>query len=156
MKWEVIGNEYIHIGLSRVRNKEKAMLKNKYSRRDIELRPSMREILEKQREQVKDFDSPYVFLTPLGTPIIQDRLREQWAKAMDASGLAYRRMYETRHTFASLTLGAGELPGLVANTLGHADTSMVYRHYARHINHPTRRDGSAFEKQYVEMTKERG
>ena len=97
-----------------------------------------------------------MFLTPIGTPIIQDRLRQQWAKAMKASGLAYRRMYETRHTFASWALGAGELPEWVARTLGHADTSMVYRTYGRYIPNLTRQDGSAFEKQYVEMTKEGG
>lgn len=151
LKWDAINAEFIHIGLSRVRNQEKTDLKNEYSRRDIELRPAMREILEKQREQVKGFDSPYVFLTPIGTPIIQDRLREQWAKAMKASGLTYRRMYETRHTFASWALAAGELPGWVARTLGHADTSMVYRHYARHIKHPTRQDGSAFEQRYRQI-----
>ena len=156
LKQEAIGDDYIHIGLSRVRNQEKTDLKNEYSRRDIELQQPMREVLDKQREQVKDYDSPYVFLTPKGTPIIQDRLREQWAKAMEASGLRYRRMYETRHTFASWALAAGELPGWVANTLGHADTSMVYRHYARHIKHPTRQDGSAFEKRYMEMTREGG
>ena len=156
LKWQAINGEYIYIGLSRVRNLEKTELKNEYSRRDIELRPAMRHVLDKQREQVKDYDSPYVFITPKGTPIIQDRLREQWAKAMKASGLPYRRMYETRHTFASWALGAGELPGWVARTLGHADTSMVYRHYARHIKNLTRQDGSAFEKLYIEMTREGG
>ncbi len=71
---------------------------------------------------------------------------------MDESGLHYRRMYKTRHTFASWALGAGELPEWVARTLGHADTSMVYRTYGRYIPNLTRQDGSAFEQQYVEMT----
>jgi integrase len=87
LKWQAIYETYIHIGVSRVRNREKTDLKNEYSRREIELQPSIRKVLEKQREQVKKFDSPYVFLTPIGTPIIQDRLREQWAKAMKTSGL---------------------------------------------------------------------
>jgi integrase len=62
----------------------------------------------------------------------------------------YRRMYETRQTFASWALGAGELPEWVARTLGHADTSMVYRTYCRYIPNLTRQDGSAFERQYTE------
>ncbi|UCF94551.1 MAG: tyrosine-type recombinase/integrase [Desulfobacterales bacterium] len=157
LKWETIDDEGIYIGLSRVRNREKSDLKNEYSRRRIELRPAMREVLEKQREQVKDFDSPYVFLTQVGTPIIQDRLRDQWSKAMTASGLTYRRIYETRHTFASWALGAGELPEWVARTLGHADTSMIYRTYGRYIPNLTRQDGSAFERQYRrQMTREGG
>lgn len=151
LKWSAIDEEFIHIELSRVRNREKEDLKNEYSRRQIQLRPAMVEVLERQWEQTKHFDSPYVFLTPIGTPIIQDRLREHWKRAMDESGLRYRRMYETRHTFASWALGAGELPEWVARTLGHADTSMVYRTYGRYIPNLTRQDGSAFERQYTEM-----
>jgi len=156
LKWNVIGDQFIDIELSRVRNREKTELKNEYSRRRIELRPAMRDVLDRQRHQVSRFDSPYVFLTPIGTPIIQDRLRQQWAKAMKASGLAYRRMYETRHTFASWALGAGELPEWVARTLGHADTSMVYRTYGRYIPNLTRQDGSAFERQYRQQMTEKG
>ncbi|WP_319523435.1 Arm DNA-binding domain-containing protein [uncultured Desulfosarcina sp.] len=155
LKWSAIDEEFIHIELSRVRNLEKEELKNEYSRRQIQLRPAMLEVLERQWEQTKHFESPYVFLTPIGTPIIQDRLREHWKRAMDKSGLHYRRMYETRHTFASWALGAGELPEWVARTLGHADTSMVYRTYGRYIPNLTRQDGSAFEKQYVEMTQKK-
>lgn len=75
---------------------------------------------------------------------------------MDASGLHYRRMDETCHTFTSWAPGAGELPARVARTLGHADTSMVYRTYGRYIPNRTRQDGSAFEKQYVDMTQKNG
>ncbi len=110
LKWSAIDEEFIYIELSRVRNKEKEELKNEYSRRQIQLRPAMLEVLERQWEQTKHLESPYVFLTPIGTPIIQDRLREHWKRAMDASGLNYRRMYETRHTFASWALGRGNCP----------------------------------------------
>ena len=71
-------------------------------------------------------------------------------------GMGYRRMYETRHMFASWALDAGESPEWVARTLGHADTSMVYRIYGRYIPNLTRKDGSAFERQYAEGTKEKG
>jgi integrase len=116
----------------------------------------MREVLDKQREQVKDFDSPYVFITPIGTPIIQDRLREQWVKAMKASGLAYRRMYETRYTFATWAIAAGKLTEWVANTLGHANTAMVYRTHGRYIPNLTRQDGCAFERQYRQQMEGEG
>ena len=68
---------------------------------------------------------------------------------MKKSGLKYRRMYETRHTFASWALAAGETPEWVARTLGHVDTSMVYRTYGRYIPNLTRKDGSAFEGQWA-------
>ncbi len=148
LKWSAIDDRFIHIELSRVRNLEKEDLKTEESRRMIEIRPCLQTVLESQWELSKHLESEYVFLTPTGTPIIQDRLREQWARAMKQSGLRYRRMYETRHTFASWALGAGEMPEWVARTLGHVDTSMVYRIYGRYIPNLTRRDGSAFEALY--------
>ena len=89
-------------------------------------------------------------------PILQDKLRELWERAIKKSALPYRRMYETRHTFASWALSAGETPEWVARTLGHVDTSMVHRTYGRYIPNLTRKDGSAFERQYAEATKEKG
>ncbi|MDX9823164.1 MAG: hypothetical protein RBT20_14615, partial [Syntrophales bacterium] len=62
----------------------------------------------------------------------------------------YRRMYETRHTFASWALAAGESPEWVARTLGHVNTSMVFKTYGRYIPNLTRQDGSAFERQFNE------
>ena len=66
-----------------------------------------------------------------------------WARVIKKSGIRYRRMYECHHTFASWALAAGETPEWVARTLGHVDTSMVYKTYGRYIPNLTRRDGSA-------------
>ena len=101
----------------------------------------------------KDLNSPYVFLNIKAKPILQDKTREVWARAMKKSGLRYRRMYETRHTFASWALGAGESPEWVARTLGHVNTSMVHKTYGRYILNLTRHVGSALEKLYLEATK---
>ena len=93
--------------------------------------------------------SSYVFVNTEGRPILQDKLREVWARVIAKSGLRYRRMYETRHTFASWALAAGESPEWVARTLGHVDTTMVYKVYGRYIPNVTRQDGSAFESLYA-------
>ncbi len=145
LKWGAIDDRYIHVELSRVRNQEKANLKTMGSQRRIEIRPSMERVFETQRELSADFQSPYVFINTQGRPILQDKLRELWAKAMSKSNIPYRRMYETRHTFASWALAAGETPEWVARTLGHMDTSMVFRTYGRYIPNLTRQDGSALE-----------
>jgi len=63
------------------------------------------------------------------------------------------KMIETRHTFASWALAAGESPEWVARTLGHVDTTMVYRTYGCYIPNLTRKDGSAFERQYADAIK---
>jgi integrase len=52
-------------------------------------------------------------------------------------------MYQTRHTFATNALAAGEAPSWVAAMLGHASPEMLFNVYARYIPNRTRRDGSA-------------
>jgi integrase len=143
-----IDQSFIHIELSRVKNREKADLKTEESRRLIQIRPGIQKWLHAQREMTARFESPYVFVNTQGRPILQDKLREVWERVNKRSGLTYRRMYETRHTFASWALRAGESPHWVARTLGHVDTSMVYRTCGRYIPNLTSLDGSAFERQY--------
>jgi len=152
LKWAAVDEKFIHIELSRVRNREKEDLKTESSRRRIDIQSGMRHVLLKQWEQTKDLNKPYVFINTFGRPILQDKLREMWARVIKKSGIRYRRMYECRHTFASWALAAGETPEWVARTLGHVDTSMVYKTYGRYIPNLTRRDGSAFEKLYSEST----
>jgi len=153
LKWLAIDDAYVHIELSRVRNREKMDLKTEDSRRSLAIRSNMAEILANQKQLTKNVQSPYIFINTEGRPILQDKLRELWTRAIKKSRLRYRRMYETRHTFASWALAAGETPEWVARTLGHVDTSMVYRTYGRFIPNLTRRDGSAFEQQLDNNTK---
>ena len=71
-------------------------------------------------------------------------LRERvWKPALRRAGLRYRTMYQTRHTFATLMLAAGEDIGWVAKQLGHTSIEMVIRRYHRFIPNLTRQDGSA-------------
>jgi len=148
IKWTSIDSRFVYIESSRVRNLEKACLKTEESRRCLPIRPAIAEILEAQKKLTADFQSPYVFINTYGRPILQDKLRELWERVMTKSGLPYRRMYETRHTFASWALAAGESPEWVARTLGHVNTSMVFKTYGRYIPNLTRQDGTAFERQF--------
>ena len=50
-------------------------------------------------------------------------------------------MYQTRRTFATLMLGAGESPAWVAQQLGHTSAEMVFRRYAKFVPNLTRQDG---------------
>ena len=156
LKWTAVDDEYIHIELSRVRNHEKDDLKTHESRRRIQIRPTLRKILHIQREMTKDMNSPYVFVNSYGRPILQDKLREVWARVYEKLSIPYRRMYETRHTFASWALALGETPEWVARTLGHVDTSMVYKTYGQYIPNLTKLDGSAIERQFAELQNTKG
>jgi len=131
---------------------EKTDLKTEESRRRIKLRPSIRKLLDRQRRLIERFNSLYFFINTQGWLILQDKLRELWERVIKKSEIQYRRMYETRHTFASWALASGEMPEWVARTLGHVDTSMIYKTYSRYIPNLTKLDGSEFEKQYTEAT----
>ena len=148
LKWAAVDAGFIYIELSRVRNREKMDLKTPESNRRIEIRPSMRKILEVQRRQTVRFQSEYVFVNTKGLPCVQDTLRGHWVKAMEKSGLPFRRMYVTRHMFASWALSKGETPEWVARTLGHVYTAMVFNTYSRYIPNITRRDGSVLEEMF--------
>ena len=82
LKWKAIDEEYVHIELSRVRNREKSDLKTEESRRSIRIRPGMKDCLKEQVVLSERFDSPYVFINTEGRPILQDKLREVWARVL--------------------------------------------------------------------------
>ena len=135
-----------YIELSRVRNLEKPELKTTGSNRRIKILQPLRDLLEEQRKLAAGYQSPYVFLNTRGRPVNQVSVRKVWVTVLRKSGLPFRRMYETRHTFASWALAAGETVEWVARTLGHATTAIVYKTYGRYIPNLTRQDGSALER----------
>jgi integrase len=155
IKWSAVDDQFIHIELSRVRNLEKTELKTAASNRRIDIRSTMKKVLEEQKAQTASFQSPYVFVNTQGRPVNQVTLREVWVTAMKKSCLAFRRMYEIRHTFASWALASGESPEMVGKILGHANTAMIYKTYGRYIPNLTRQDGLALEGMLVKATNER-
>ncbi|MFM0738579.1 integrase [Paraburkholderia xenovorans] len=50
---------------------------------------------------------------------------------MKRAGVRYRNPYQTRHTYASMVLSAGEHPIWVAKQMGQADWTMIARVYGR-------------------------
>ena len=71
-------------------------------------------------------------------------MREKiWYPTIDTAKLRRRTFYQTRHTFASNALAAGENPKWVADTLGHKSTEILFDVYEKFIPRRTRLDGSA-------------
>lgn len=54
-----------------------------------------------------------------------------WQPALRRAKVRYRRPYQTRHTYASMMLSAGEHPMWVAQQMGHSDWGMIRRIYGR-------------------------
>lgn len=109
--------------------------KTRRGTRDVKLLSPAREALERQK--VHSFlAGGRVFLNPLtGGPWEGDQpiRRTAWQPALRAALVRYRRPYQTRHTFASMMLTAGESPVWVAAQMGHSDLMMIARTYGRWI-----------------------
>ncbi len=54
-----------------------------------------------------------------------------WKAAYDKLDIPYREPYQTRHTYASSMLTAGEHPMWIARQMGHTDPSVLFKKYAR-------------------------
>lgn len=56
-----------------------------------------------------------------------------WTPALKRANVKYRRPYQTRHTYASMMLSAGESIPWLADQMGHKDWVMLRKTYARYI-----------------------
>jgi integrase len=123
--------------------------------RDIDLLPAVVDALKAQKAQqaaerlkrgrgAPETGQDYLFTGSEGGLLNVNALRDRtWYPTLTRASLSRRTMYQTRHTFASNALAAGESPSWVAAMLGHASPEMLFRVYARYIPNRTRRDGSA-------------
>ena len=117
--------------------------KTKKSKRYIDCLPPVLEALNEQRKRTGK--GKYIFLTQDGQRMNTDHYRDVvWKPALKKAGLEYRPPIQTRHTFATMMLSAGEDSGWVQNMMGHSSLQMIYTRYYAWRPNKTRRDGSAF------------
>lgn len=81
-----------------------------------------------------------------------EAVREVWKLACEKAGVRYRNPYQTRHTYASMLLSAGENPVWVSTQLGHADLGMVNRVYGHFIPGTNPDAGAATEHRFAHGT----
>jgi integrase len=116
-------------------NKNSKQPKTKSGERDVKLFPPSREALINQK-QFTFLAGAKVFNNPnTNKPWETDAQirRTLWIPALKKAGVEYRNPYQTRHTYASTLLSAGEPPMWVANQMGHKDWAMIRRVYGRWI-----------------------
>jgi len=132
--------------------------KNKYSRRTIRLLPVMKKALEDQRTIQEKLKSKYLFCSERGCQVDASNVYQRvWEPALKAANLQVREMKQTRHTFATVALSCGENPAWIARVMGHRNTDMLIRVYAKYVeNLLDRTDGNSmnqlYEKQNAETT----
>ena len=108
--------------------------KNMYSRRAIKLTEAMFEVLETQKAIYDSYNSEYFFCNPVGLRIHLSNLRKRvWIPALQKAGLKVRELKQTRHSFATNALSYGESPLWIAKVMGHRNTDMIIRFYARYV-----------------------
>lgn len=126
-------------GLIRVRratvNKNTKQPKTKAGERNVMLFPPALNALKSQKkytflEDARVFHNPRTSKPWEGDGPIRKTL---WQPALKRAGVVYRNPYQTRHTYASTLLSAGENPLWVAQQMGHKDWGMIRKRYGRWI-----------------------
>jgi integrase len=107
--------------------------KTRSGNRTVKLLAPAKKALEDQKAHTF-LANTYVFLNPRNNePWTGDQpiRKTLWQPALKKAGVRYRIPYQTRHTYASMMLSAGEHPMWVAQQMGHSDWGMIRRIYGR-------------------------
>jgi integrase len=145
LKWRTVDFKLgvIKVRETRVRGEE-GRPKTKKSVRDIKMMPPVIEALLNEKSRTDNM-SKYVFLNQYDKPLTPMSVNFQiWKPALKAAGLEPRSLYQTRHTFATLMLDAGEHPDWVQKMMGHETMQMIYERYDSYIKNYERGEGTAF------------
>ncbi len=126
--------ECVYVRRASVAKKTKPT-KTKSGERTVKLLPPALRALKAQKSHTL-LQRVEVFHNPLtSAPWIDDQQirKTAWKPTLLRAGVAYRTPYQTRHTYASMMLTAGENPMWVAQQMGHTDWGMIRRVYGRWI-----------------------
>lgn len=147
LQWQDVDLKTGVLHVSRSFTKGRVTLpKTEGSQRAVQLPRLARQALEEQHTLTKGRPTDFVFRSPDGLPVADGNFRKRvWIPLLKHLGLEVHSPYQTRHTAASLWLGAGESPEWIAKQMGHTTTEMLFRVYSRYIPNLTRRDGAAFD-----------
>lgn len=104
--------------------------KTQYRHRVLPITPPLSRVLETLRARA---DGDLVATRKSGAPFDATRWRHgPWARGIAKAGIAYRRPYATRHTFALWHLVAGTHPEALVSLMGHGSKQMVYEVYGKY------------------------
>ncbi|WQZ52174.1 site-specific integrase [Helicobacter pylori] len=106
--------------------------KNKPSIRQVDLLEPVEKIL-KELKASEPANKKMIFLS---IPKRTQEFQQAFKKLLEALNLKGRKLYTTRHTFASLMISMGEDPLWVSKNMGHNDLNTTYSNYARYIPQP--------------------
>ena len=143
LKWSDINFKELTIHVQRSRRQGiESLPKTKNSIREIDIIEPLLPYLLKHKEL--EVSEEYIFETYAGKPFnTSDKISAHyWKPTLKKLGIAYRNLYQMRHTFASMMISNGEDILWVSNMLGHKDSSMTLQVYARYIKQTKRKRAS--------------
>ena len=128
-------------------SKEAEVTKTDAGNREVKLLAGAMEALQAQKQHTwlagkEVFQNPQTMARWTGDQPIRKTL---WTWALKKGGVRYRYPYQTRHTYASMMLSAGEHPMWVARQMGHADWTMIARVYGKWMPDADKLAGSRAE-----------
>lgn len=140
LKWSDIDTKTGTIRVERVRSAGEIKALKTYNSRDVDLVDRSIAALNHMRK-VRDLRpvekrSEFIFYNPVTDRPWHDERSQRdhyWKPALEATGVRYRRAYQTRHTYAANCLSAGVNPTYVAAQMGHKDARMLFTVYAKWI-----------------------
>ncbi len=121
--------------------------KTKSSNREIDMPPHVEAALINQKLHTL-LQGGKVFLNPRTSKqwTGDQQIRKGfWIPLLKKAGVRYRNPYQTRHTFASMMLSAGENIAWVSAQMGHSNVLITAKTYARWINNNEQHGAKAAE-----------
>ncbi len=122
-------NKKIHIDKSLNLSGVITSPKNKPSIREVDLLEPVEKILKELKES-EPANKKMIFLS---IPKRTQEFQLMFKKLLKALNLKDRKLYATRHTFASLMISQGEEAMWVSKTLGHKDLNTTYKTYSHYL-----------------------
>jgi integrase len=114
--------------------------KRSRSRRPVRLQGWIVALLRDLQTKANEYDlvadaNHLVFRTLAGEPINADNLAKYFRSILALAGLPRIRLYDLRHSAATIALAAGVSPKVVSEQLGHASTAFTLDTYAHVLPH---------------------
>ena len=147
LKWQDIEGEGVHVRRSLIERGAEEMHfaepKTERSRRYVTLPASTMAALDAHRkkqvkERLKAGDKweckDLIFATRTGGPLQQRNVRRNFKRVLKTAELPPMRIYDLRHTTASLLLASGENIKTISERLGHSDVSLTLSVYSHLLN----------------------
>ncbi|MDR2100744.1 MAG: site-specific integrase [Campylobacteraceae bacterium] len=99
-------------------------------------------------DYLKTHDNEYLFVNQYSNPFNSSKninLR-YFRPLLKLCGLSYRRLYETRHTFATNMLESGKFSvNEIARFMGHSNTQMIFNRYTAYIESEKRKNKNSVD-----------